>query len=430
MRLCVHGDSLYAWLTAAKLAETGNHVVIRSESGLAQHMLVQKEPGLRALLDVQSEAGRLQFQEWRAPITERVRVHLLAMDCPVDVMAQVIKEIIATASSDIFLIVLDSMPVGTLDHFHALAEQEMANRAQAFKVYVVGMPMFVREGTALADFSRPSVLLVSSDHDHASRLVLDLMRPFVRQATKVMVVPHTTGELIKLGINAMLATRISFINEMASLAEKLGIDIELVRKGLSADPRIGGAYLSPGCGFGGPSFSEQLLSYSKTVQEELDTSGLIDAVLAINDSQREILFRKLWRFFRGQLANKRIAIWGAAFKPSTASLENSVVQPLLQALWAQNCITVVYDPMAGDALRNLYHDQSLLEIAPSAVAAVDQADAMVLVTAWDEFWNPDFEMLKQNLKQPAIFDGRNIYDPEYMKQQGFRYFGIGRGESI
>ncbi|HNL37134.1 MAG TPA: UDP binding domain-containing protein, partial [Agitococcus sp.] len=193
---------------------------------------------------------------------------------------------------------------------------------------------------------------------------------------------------------------------------------------------IGSDYLQAGCGFGGPSFSEDLLSFAKTLREELDTTGLIDTVLMINDSQREILFRKVWRFFAGRLAGKKIAIWGAAFKAGTASLENSVVHPLLEALWAQGCYTAVYDPMAAEALYAQYGKHPLLTIAKNAEEVVTDADALVLVTAWDEFLSPDFSTIKTLLKQPVVFDGRNIYDPEYMQEQGFRYFAIGRGEAI
>ncbi len=433
MKLCVHGDSLSAWVAAAKLAETGNHVLMRTSQ--SQHSFEpSREPGLLPLLSEQQQTGRLSIVSLTDHVPENIAIHLIALDISLDDIEVFVAGILATkadSNTDVLLLVLSTLPVGSLDHLQDFADQSLKRMGYTHKVFVAGLPLFGREGSALNDFTKPSLLLVSGeDGGVAVRQALELMRPFVRQATHVMVVPHTTAELIKLGINAMLATRISFINEMAALAEKLGVDIELVREGLAADPRIGGDYLQPGCGFGGPSFSGDLLSYAKTIKEELDTSGLIDAVLAINESQREILFRKIWRFFHGQLSGLNIAVWGAAFKAGTASLENSVVHPLLEALWAQGCQTSVYDPMAGAALKAMYGEQPLLRVTNSVSQAIEGADALVIVTAWDEFWNPDFELLKEKMVRPVIFDGRNIYEPEAMAEQGFKYFAIGRGETI
>ncbi len=432
MRLCVHGDTLFAWVAAAKLAETGNHVVMRT-SGVNDSFDPSREPNLSVLLHEQQQAKRLQMSSLADVISTDMHLHLIALDLAVVGVEHLIADIIqhVDKSAPLLFVVLSTLPIGSLDRLQLYAEQVVATHHQKQAVYVVGLPLFCREGTALNDFAKPMNLLISGENGSlAITQTMELLRPFVRQASHIMVVPHTTGELIKMGVNAMLATRISFINEMASLAEKLGVDIELVREGLAADPRIGADYLQAGCGFGGPSFSDDLLSYAKTLREEIDTSGLIDAVLAINESQREILFRKVWRFFHGRLAGKKIAIWGAAFKAGTASLENSVVHPLLLALWAQGCFTHVYDPLAGEALFAQYGAHPLLQIAKTAEEATQQADALVLVTAWDEFWSPDFQQLKRNLKQAVVFDGRNMYEPDFMAEQGFRYFAIGRGESI
>jgi len=432
MRLCVHGDSLFAWVSAAKLAETGNQVLMRT-SGINNSFDPSREPNLHTLLTEQELAKRLQMGSLADEIPSSIYIHLIAVDLAIDgvegLIADVIKQV--DDKSPLLFLVLSTLPIGSFDRLQLFAEQLMSQQGRTQGVSVVGLPLFCREGTALVDFSKPENLLISGENGSAAIThTMELMRPFVRQASHIMIVPHTTAELIKMGVNAMLATRISFINEMASLSEKLGVDIELVREGLAADPRIGSGYLQAGCGFGGPSFSDDLLSYAKTLREEIDTSGLIDAVLAINESQREILFRKVWRFFHGKLAGKKIAIWGAAFKAGTASLENSVVHPLLQALWAQGCITQVFDPLASEALYAQYGAHPLLVISKTAEEATQQADALVLVTAWDEFWSPDFEQLKKNLNQAVVFDGRNMYEPDFMLEQGFRYFAIGRGESI
>ena len=432
MKLCVHGDSLFAWVTAVKLAEVGHEVVMRV-SGVNNSFDPEREPNLVSLLHKQQQSQRLKVISLADDFESSIYIHFIAADLAVDGIRVIMESIIVAKQDDspLYLLIVSTLPIGTLDALSVLAKERVSELGRSHPVYVVGLPLFCREGNALVDFSKPSLLLMSGDEkSHEITVVTEVLRPFVRKAAHVLVVPHRTAELIKMGVNAMLATRVSFMNEMAALAEKIGVDIELVREGLAADPRIGSDYLQAGCGFGGPNFSADLLSFAKTLHQELDTTGLIDTVLAINDSQREILFRKVWRFFSGRLAGKKIAIWGASFKAGTASLENSVVNPLLEALWAQGCYTSVYDPMAAEALYAQYGKHPLLTIAKTASDAVTDADAMVLVTAWDEFWNPDFEQLKHLLKQAVIFDGRNIYDPEFMQEQGFRYFAIGRGEAI
>lgn len=379
---------------------------------------VSREWMLPQLINEQQVAGRLHIASTDCG---HGAVHFLADDYTVDEFFHAVEAIRATSADAHTLLVLSPLPVGTLSR-----QRKQLGSALS----LAALPLFVREGSALSDFEKPQLFLLGTEEESVMALVNELMRPFMRQAKEVMVVPSATAELIRFGINAMLATRVSFMNELAALAEKVGVDIELVRQGMAADPRVGRDYLQAGCGFGGPSFATDLMGFARTIKEELDAPGLIEAVLAINDSQQEILFRKMWRFFRGGLHGKKVAIWGAAFKPGTSSVSNSVVHALLKALWAQGCRTCVYDPMANDMLRRVYPSQDLLELADTAYAAAEGADAIALVTAWDEFWSPDFEVLASRMRQPVMFDGRNLYEPEQMSAVGFRYFGIGRGESI
>lgn len=421
MKLQVHGDCLYGWLAAAVLAECGHQVRLDAP---ADSPWPGREPGLALLVRAQRDAGRLRCRGESDTIAMDQMVHILTDEHDISLTLQTIRD---HAREDVIAAVMATLPVGVLDAL----QQEVNRQAGAGRLHLVGLPLFVRSGAAIADFRRPSLLLISGvPQSPPVMTVLELMRPVARRAEHVMIVSHAAAGLIKMGITAMLAMRVSFINEMAALSEKLGVDVEVVREGLSADPRIGGAYLQPGCGFGGPSFSRDLLSYSRTLQQQLEVSGLLEAVLTINESQRELLFRKLWRFFGGRMEGLRIAIWGAAFKPGTPSTENAVVHTLLSALWGQGCITAVHDPMAGESLRRQYPDQRLLEIAPDAMTAAQGADALVVVTEWDEYACPDFEALQHMLRQPAIFDGRNLYDPDYLRDRGFRYFAIGRGERI
>jgi UDPglucose 6-dehydrogenase len=427
MRISVYGNTHFAWVTAAKLAEKGSHVMLCVHPEGRQGVVFDatREWMLPELLEEQQAAGRLELKARSRGDSD---IHLLADDYSEASLREAIAPLVAGPGADVFILVLTQVAIGTLQKIQS--EIRQAQHRDGRRVFLGTLPLFIREGTALADFERPALVLLGSEDAPMVECVQEFMRPFMRQARKVMVVPLAAAELIKFGINAMLATRISFMNEMAALAEKIDVDIELVRQGMAADPRVGGDYLQAGCGFGGPGFSNDLLTFARTIKEELDTAGLIDAVLAINESQREILFRKIWRFFRGELEGKVVAVWGAAFKPGTSSVNNSVVHALLQALWAQGCRTRVYDPQALDALQKVYPDQPLLEFADTAAAAAQGADAIALVTAWDEFWNPDFAALASGMRQAVMFDGRNLYEPDQITAYGFRYFGIGHGEAI
>jgi UDPglucose 6-dehydrogenase len=427
MKISVYGNTHYAWVTAAKLAEKGNEVMlcVPPRQNLLVALDATREALLPELLEEQQLARRLRLDSC---ICGPGQVHLLADDYTEESLRAAIDAIIAERTGDTFILVLTQLAVGALQRIRAATATLGLDGGG--RVFIGTLPLFIREGTALADFERPALFLLGSEDAPLIDCVSDFMRPFMQQASKAMVVPLAAAELIKFGINAMLATRISFMNEMAALAEKVGVDIEMVRQGMAADPRVGRDYLQAGCGFGGPGFAHDLLTFARTIKEELDTAGLIDAVLAINDSQREILFRKIWRFFHGDLAGRTVAVWGAAFKPGTASVSNSVVHALLQALWAQGCRTRVYDPQAVDALRKVYPDQALLELAETAAEAAQGADAIALVTAWDEFSNPDFRVLAAGMRHAIMFDGRNIYDPKQMQAHGFRYFGIGHGDVI
>ena len=238
--------------------------------------------------------------------------------------------------------------------------------------------------------------------------------------------PILDAEFTKLSISGMLATRISFMNDLANVSEKLGIDIQNVQQGLASDSRIGASYLSAGAGFGGENFSHDILTLSNTVNATGVKSRLLDQVWEINEQQKEILFRKLWNIFKGDLKNKKIAIWGASFKENTASIQNSSIHPLLEALWAQGAIVYLHDPEALHEVNALYGARADLILCSDQYQVIQQADALCLLTAWKQYWSPDFQYLKQQMNRPLILDGRNIYDPAYVKSQGFEYQGVGR----
>lgn len=431
MKVNVYGSSYFAWVAAVKLAEKGSRVDIFTSAADAKisGFYPEREFRLSELRDEQVASGRLQILDETAD-TNPADLHLVAYDHAEINLAELVFPLLKSNSVDVFLLVLTPVPVGGIAGFVRSIRDRSISENNDWKIHTAVLPLFTREGSALGDFEKPRLFLLGSDDDEITGRVSQLMRPFMRQSSEVMIVPVATAELIRFGINAMLATRMSFMNEMAALAEKLGVDIELVRQGMAADPRVGRDYLQPGCGFGGPTFASELFGFARTFRENLDAVGLIDTVLNINESQSEIIFRKMWRYFHGSMGTRRVAIWGAAFKPGTSSVRNSVVHPLLKALWGQGCHTVVYDPQAMEEMRRQYPDEQLISYADSAAASVIGVDAIALVTAWDEFWSPDFLEMAGNMKSAVMFDGRNLYESDEMVENGFRYFGIGHGESI
>ncbi len=462
MKIVVHGNTPFAWNSAVHLASMGHSVTLCADW---QRCLrtpdaeLAREPNLlsqlhdlvpKGLLTLSSGAGLMRAAQASGAssttdsqtlgVTDTndassIDQHWLALGGSADELVAYAQRL--SASSLAPLVVLSPYPLGTL-----------ARLTQAVDATVYALPIFARGGSMLSNLAKPPLLVIGCDDDADSAMMLEVLRPMVRRAGEVMVVPLAAAELIKSSVNAMLATRMSFMNEMATLCETVQVDIDLVRQALAADPRIGSDYLDAGCGFGGPSFSDELLDFSRSVQASIDQQTLIANALRINERQRDILFRKLWRYFEGDLNGRCFAIWGAAYKPNSASVQDSAVHPLLQALWAQGARTRVYDPLAADSLRECYPHQPLLEIveqpydvlncaagAASAGAALGQpetnttgADALIVVTAWEIFQSPDYARIRAGLRQPFILDGRNVYNPDYLREQGFTYVGIGRGD--
>ena len=460
MNIVIHGNTLFAWTAAAQMAAQG-HAVLLCPAWSAHITVpddeVLREPGLKEAVLTQQTAGRLYLgmgvdclQEGLPGISP-VHQHWFAQDADARRLQDHCEALLVAACQQARLTplpaiaVLTPYPIGTLAalnrHLQAVHAYQ-CDQAQADQRHIAAaapvlyhFPLFVRGGFALHDFMNPSLLLVGCDEPAAESFLLEGLRPILRRAQETLWVSLAAAEVIKSAVNAMLATRVSFMNELAEFCEVLRVDVEDVRQGLAADPRIGAAYLEPGCGFGGPSFADEVIGFSRTLEQSLDRSSLLGTVMSINQRQRELLFRKVWRYFQGELAGRCFAIWGASYKPGSASVQGSTVHPLLQALWAQGASTVVYDPMAGQNLAEHYTDQPLLTIATSQASSLEGCrgqgvDALLVVTAWDEFSAPDYGLLKRSLHTPVIFDGRNIYDPQFMQDQGFVYVGIGRGEMV
>lgn len=292
--------------------------------------------------------------------------------------------------------------------------------------YWVYLPDVIQEGNALASFTRAQQVIVGVDDHTVKAFVLELLRPFFQFQHQYLFMPILDAEFTKLSISGMLALRIGYMNDLALLSEKLGIDIFNVQQGLAADSRIGSAYLSAGAGFGGENFSHDILTLSNTVSDFGVQSQLLEQVWNNNERQKEILFRKLWHHFHADLKGKVIAVWGASFKENTSSIQNAPVHALLEALWAQGAIVQLHDPQALGEIRQYYGERPDLILFNDQYQATKQADALCLMTAWKQYLSPDFQVLKSYMKDHLVFDGRNVYDPVYVKAQGFSYQGVGR----
>ena len=292
--------------------------------------------------------------------------------------------------------------------------------------YWVYFPDVIQEGNAINSVLNVKHVIVGVESSYAQDTMQELLRPFFRFSYQYLFMPILDAEFTKLSISGMLATRISYMNDLALVAEKLGIDIANIKHGLAADTRIGAAYLSAGVGFGGENFSHDILTLSSTVSETGAKSQLLEQVWAINEQQKEILFRKLWNYYHCDLSGKTVAIWGASFKENTPSTHNSPIHILLAALWAQGVKVRLHDPQALDEIATTYGDREDLVLCADQYEAAQGAHALCLVTAWKQYWSPDFKQLQQVMQHPLILDGRNIYDPAYVKAKGFAYEGVGR----
>ena len=286
------------------------------------------------------------------------------------------------------------------------------------------LPDTIQEGNAIGSFVNAKQAIVGLETDDAKVLIKELLRPMFPLDHQILFMPILDAEFAKLSISGMLATRISYMNDLANVAEKLGVDILNVKQGMAADSRIGATYLSPGAGFGGENFSQDILMLSNEVSKMGGKSRLLEQVWEINEDQKEVLFRKLWHYYQTSLKDKTIAIWGAAFKENTASIHNSPVHKMIDALLAQDVKIQLYDPQANHEIFELYNDR--IEICQDEYQALRNADALCVLTPWAQFYNPDYSLMKTLMNHPLILDGRNIYDPEFMRNQGFIYEGIGR----
>jgi UDPglucose 6-dehydrogenase len=318
-----------------------------------------------------------------------------------------------------------TVPVGTCDKVRAAVRAQLAERKEEIEFDVVSNPEFLKEGAAIADFTKPDRIVVGTDNPRTAELMRALYSPFNVNHDRMIVMDIRSSELTKYAANAMLATKISFMNELANVAERVGADIEKVRIGIGSDPRIGYAFIYPGCGYGGSCFPKDVQALVHTAADAGHRAELLEAVESVNQRQKQVLFKQLQKHF-GELRGRTIAVWGLAFKPKTDDMREASSRTLLDALFAAGAKVRAYDPVATREARHIYGERADLALVDNAEAACEGADALAIVTEWKQFRSPNFAKLKKTLKQPVIVDGRNLYDPVLMKRQGFTYFSIGR----
>ena len=328
------------------------------------------------------------------------------------------------------IVTKSTVPVGTAD----LVKNELLNALQASnkacEFSVVSNPEFLKEGAAIEDFMKPDRVIVGTDNPRAGELMRTLYAPFNRNHDRVKVMDIRSAELTKYAANAMLATKISFINELANLAEQVGADIEQVRLGIGSDPRIGYHFIYPGCGYGGSCFPKDVKALQHIgAKAEFDTA-LIAAVDNVNQKQKEVLFNKVLHRFNGDLQGKTFALWGLAFKPNTDDMREASSRTLMEKLWHSGAKVQAYDPVAMDECSRIYGPRDDLQLCSNSNDALLNADALIIVTEWTEFRSPDFDYIKETLNQAIIFDGRNLYEPSFLKNENIEYFAIGRGDSV
>ena len=443
MRVTIFGAGYVGLVTGACLAETGNHVVCVDIDQARVERLNQGEvpiyePGLDTIIERARDAGRLEFTTDVARGVAHGLFQFIAVGTPPgeDGSAD-LQHVLSVARSiaenlDEYRIVVNksTVPVGTADRVRNEISSVLAARGSSAQYDVVSNPEFLKEGAAVEDFMKPDRIVIGSDDPRAGELLRALYEPFNRSHDRVIIMDVRSAELTKYAANAMLASRISFMNELANIAERLGADVERVRVGIGSDPRIGYSFIYPGCGYGGSCFPKDVRALIATASEAGYAPSLLQAVEKVNFRQREVLFDRISAHFGGNVAGKTIAVWGLAFKPETDDMREASSRTLMESLWEAGARVRAYDPVARKETRRIYGDRDDLVLCEHADDALEGADALAVVTEWREFRTPDFSRIKSTLSDPVIFDGRNLYDPKFLRSEGFTYYAIGRGDSV
>ena len=439
MKITMIGTGYVGLVTGTCLAEVGNDVLCldvdaRKIDVLRQGGVPIHEPGLEPMIRRNVAAGRLHFTTDIDAAVGHASVQFIAVGTPPEEDGSADMQYVLQAARNIgrrmtqWTLVVDksTVPVGTADQVRAVIAEELAARNVDVPYAVASNPEFLKEGAAIDDFMKPDRIVIGADNEHAIAVLRNIYAPFQRNRERLLVMDVRSAELTKYAANAMLATRISFMNELANLAEKLGADIESVRQGIGSDPRIGWHFLYPGVGYGGSCFPKDVRALQHTARRAGAPLRVLAAVEAANEAQKRVLIDKIGERFGEDLSGRRFAVWGLAFKPNTDDMREAPSRVIIDALLRRGATVAAYDPIAMDEAKRLLGDMSGITFAANPVAACEAADALVVVTEWKEFRSPDFEALQRRMKRPLIFDGRNLYEPDVVRAAGFEYVAIGR----
>jgi UDPglucose 6-dehydrogenase len=439
MDVTIFGSGYVGLVTGACLAEVGNNVLCVDVDEAKIALLNAGgvpiyEPGLEDMIRRNVAAGRLAFSGDLAAGVAHGLFQFVAVGTPPDEDGSAdLRHVLSVATTigeciDSYRIVVDksTVPVGTADRVAERIRETQAARGVSFEFDVVSNPEFLKEGAAIEDFMRPDRVIVGTDNPRTAELLRALYAPFNRSHDRIMVMDIRSAELTKYAANAILATKISFMNELSNIAEAVGADIEQVRVGIGSDPRIGYQFIYPGCGYGGSCFPKDVRALERTATAVGYSAELLRAVEAVNFRQKEVLFRKISEFFGGELSGKVIALWGLAFKPNTDDMREASSRRLIEQLWEAGASVRAFDPVAMHETRRIYGDRPDLVLADDPHTAVDGADALAIVTEWSQFRSPDFDAVRAALRNPVIFDGRNILDHGQVTAAGITYISIGR----
>ena len=443
MKVTIFGTGYVGLVTGACLAEMGNHVVCvdideAKVARLQRGEIPIFEPGLEPIVRRNHANKQLEFTTEAASAIAHAQIIFIAVGTPPDEDGSAdLQYVLGVAKSigrhlDRYTVIVNksTVPVGTADRVHKAVFAELSARGANIEFDVVSNPEFLKEGDAVEDCLRPDRIVIGSSSERAVDVLRKLYAPFNRNHDRVVIMDVRSAELTKYAANAMLATKISFMNEIANIAERVGADVELVRQGIGSDPRIGYHFIYPGAGYGGSCFPKDVQALERTARAAGYDARLLGAVEAVNHDQKTKLFELMLRHFGGNLHGRTVALWGLAFKPNTDDMREASSRRLMESLWDAGAKVRAFDPEAREETHRVYGERDDLVLCENAYQALDGADVLAIVTEWKAFRSPDFVRIRATLKEPAIFDGRNLYEPEAVEEAGLAYYGIGRGRSV
>jgi UDPglucose 6-dehydrogenase len=440
LNITLFGTGYVGLVTGTCFAEMGNRVLcidvdVDKVAALKRGEIPIHEPGLESMVRSNASAGRLAFSTDAAAGVEHGEIIFIAVGTPtaedgsadLRYVLEVARSIAQHMTSPKIVVDKSTVPVGTADEVRRTIAQVLAKRRAEIDFDVVSNPEFLKEGAAINDFMKPDRIIIGSGNGNSTRALEQLYAPFNRNHDRILHMDVRSAELTKYAANVMLATRISLMNEFANLADRLGADIEAVRRGIGSDPRIGFNFIYPGAGYGGSCFPKDVRALLHTATASGYAAEIVRSVELVNERQKHVLLEKILHHFDGSIGGRTFAIWGLAFKPNTDDMREAPSRTLMEGLWERGAMVRAYDPAAHREAQRLYTDHAGFTLCERRDDTLDGADALVVITEWNEFRSPDFGALKARLGEPVIFDGRNLYDPDHLGQLGFSYYAIGRG---